>query len=175
MSPSNSMTQQNEVKNEELNEQNIKEQKTSIDEKPKSAKAHKSEVKVPKSCKAKLKTLSLKESSEAEDFDSLINEVIKADKTCCYDKCKKCVAVLAQVCQFCQGRFCFSHFIPEAHGCGHLAKAHARSQIRKSGTIYAGSGKSEKKIDPVKQSYLQKKLNEKISSMTNQRKSKPKS
>lgn len=109
-----------------------------------------------------------------DDFDALLAAAVKADKQCSFDKCKKSVAVLAQVCQFCNSRFCFSHFIPEAHGCGHLAKLHARSQIRKEGKLYAGSGKPEKKVDPLKHSYLQKKLNEKINNMTTQRKTKPK-
>lgn len=114
------------------------------------------------------------EKTDDDDFDALLAEVVKADKTCSFDKCKKSVAVLSQVCQFCKGHFCFSHFIPEAHGCGHLAKQHARSQIRKDGKLYAGSGKPEKKVDPIKQSYLKKKLNEKINTLTNQRKTKPK-
>lgn len=124
---------------------------------------------------SKVKMPSMKNSVEKteDDFDSLLAEVVKADKTCCFDRCTKSVAILSQVCQFCNGRFCFSHFIPEAHGCGHLAKLHARSQIRKDGILYPGSGKPEKRVDPIKHSYLQKKLNEKISTMANQRKTKP--
>lgn len=125
----------------------------------------------------KTKLSSLKtdiEKTDDDDFDALLAEVVKADKTCSFDKCKKSVAVLSQVCQFCKGHFCFSHFIPEAHGCGYLAKQHARSQIRKEGKLYAGSGKPEKKVDQIKHSYLQKKLNEKINTLTNQRKPKPK-
>ena len=142
----------------------------------------KQHVKQPKSkksnskqtLKAKVPAMKTEVEKTDEDFDILLAEVVKADKTCCFEKCKKSIAILSQVCQFCSGRFCFNHFIPEAHGCGHLAKLHARSQIRKEGKLYAGSGKPEKKVDPVKHSYLQKKLSEKINTMTNQRKTKSK-
>ncbi|GIY48193.1 DNA-binding protein SMUBP-2 [Caerostris darwini] len=125
--------------------------------------------------KSKLKVLKLKETSEDnDDFDDLIAQVVKADKTCSFSTCKKCVAVLSQVCQFCKGRFCFSHFIPEAHGCGDAAKAQARSQIRKDGIIYSGSGRPEKKQDPIKQNYLQNKLDKKLKELSNKRKTQQK-
>lgn len=159
----------NEDKAEKDNKQS---QTTDANQKIKSSKAKKSNIK-QKPSKTKL---SIKNDSETqiEDFDALIAAVVKSDKTCCFDKCKKSVAILSQVCKFCNGRFCYSHFIPEAHGCGHLAKLEARSQIRKEGKIHPGSGKPEKKIDPLKQSYLQKKLNEKITSLSTQRKVKTK-
>ncbi|GBN17704.1 DNA-binding protein SMUBP-2 [Araneus ventricosus] len=120
--------------------------------------------------KSKLKVLKLKETPEEEDFDALIEQVVKADKTCSFANCKKCVAVLSQVCQFCKRRFCYSHFIPEAHGCGDAAKAHARSQIRKDGVLYSGSGRPEKKQDPIKHNYLQNKLDKKMKELSNKRK-----
>ncbi|GFV21813.1 DNA-binding protein SMUBP-2 [Trichonephila clavipes] len=121
--------------------------------------------------KSKLKVLKLKDSSDAEDdFDALIEQVVKADKTCRFHTCKKSVAVLSQDCKFCKGRFCYSHFIPEAHGCGDAAKAFARSQIRKDGVIYPGSGRPEKKQDPIKHNYLQNKLDKKLKELSDKRK-----
>ncbi|KFM70475.1 DNA-binding protein SMUBP-2, partial [Stegodyphus mimosarum] len=131
--------------------------------------------KVSQSSKSKLKSLKLQENKNSEDnFDELIEQVMKADKTCCFEKCKKCIATLSQVCQFCRGRFCFSHFFPEVHGCGDAAKAFARSQIRKDGVIYPGSGKPQKKVDPIKRSHLQNKLDKKLNELSSQRKPKPK-
>ncbi|XP_015911293.2 DNA-binding protein SMUBP-2 [Parasteatoda tepidariorum] len=141
--------------------------------KSKGAEPKKQATKV-KAVKPKQKVLKLKESNE-DDFDALIEQAMKADKTCFYEKCKKSVAALSQMCHFCKGRFCFEHFLPEVHGCGDAAKAHARSQIRKDGVIYPGSGRPQKKMDAIKQSYLQKKLDEKLSELTNKRKPKPKS
>ncbi|KAG8195271.1 hypothetical protein JTE90_028422 [Oedothorax gibbosus] len=110
------------------------------------------------------------EEEEEEDFDALINQVMKEDKTCFYKNCKCSILVLAQLCKFCNKRFCCSHFIPEAHGCGDAAKMHARAQIRKDGVLYAGSGKPQKKVDPIKHNYLQKKLDKKLTEMSSKRK-----
>ncbi|GFU42605.1 DNA-binding protein SMUBP-2 [Nephila pilipes] len=123
--------------------------------------------------KPKLKVLKLKDSLDAsvdDNFDALIEQAVKSDKTCRFENCKKSVAILCQVCQFCKGRFCYSHFIPEAHGCGDAAKTFARSQIRKDGVIYSGSGRPEKKQDPIKHNYLQNKLDKKLKELSNKRK-----
>ncbi|XP_054722427.1 DNA-binding protein SMUBP-2-like [Uloborus diversus] len=129
-----------------------------------------------KKTKPKLKTLKLKDSVDAseDNFDDLIQQAMKADNTCSFESCKKGVAILSQVCQHCRCRFCFSHFMPEVHGCGDAAKAYARSQIRKDGVLYPGSGRPQKKTDAIKHSYLQKKLDKKLTELSQQRKSKPK-
>lgn len=166
---------------QDTNEDSVKElqdviketnQNSGTSQKVKAINTKKRQSKKPSKVKAALQSVS--ENNDDDDFDALLAAVVKADKTCSSDKCKKSVAVLSQICQFCKGHFCFSHFIPEAHGCGHLAKLQARSQIRKDGKLYPGSGKPLKKVDAIKHSYLQKKLNEKISSLNSERKAKPK-
>ncbi|XP_036391211.1 DNA-binding protein SMUBP-2 [Megalops cyprinoides] len=109
-----------------------------------------------------------------DDFDTLIDAVIKADNVCASAKCKASVQTLGQLCPFCNRRYCLSHHIPEVHGCGDKAKAQARMRISKEGVLYAGSGKKEKSMDPNKKAYLQRKLDGKLKDLATQRKAKPK-
>ncbi|KAF1386782.1 hypothetical protein PFLUV_G00098460 [Perca fluviatilis] len=107
-----------------------------------------------------------------DDFDTLINAVIKADSVCSFVKCKASVLTLGQLCLFCNRQYCLSHHIPEVHGCGDKAKSHARMRISKEGVLYAGSGKRDKSMDPSKKAYLQRKLDSKLKDMSSQRKPK---
>lgn len=109
-----------------------------------------------------------------DDLDSLLTEIRKEDNKCFFTKCKTNISVLGQRCQFCRNNFCLSHHMPEIHGCGDLAKSHARSQIRKEGKIYSGSGVPSKEVDPAKRAHLQRKLDKKLSEMSQQRKIKKK-
>ncbi|KAM6461611.1 DNA-binding protein SMUBP-2 isoform 2-T2 [Liasis olivaceus] len=117
---------------------------------------------------------SKKEIAAEEDFDAMISAVIKADSTCGFFKCKASVTTLGQLCLHCNRRYCLSHHIPEIHGCGEKAKAHARQRISKEGTLYPGSGLKDKSLDPAKRAHLQRRLDKKLSELTNQRKSKKK-
>ncbi|KAM8893138.1 DNA-binding protein SMUBP-2 isoform 1-T2 [Spinachia spinachia] len=109
-----------------------------------------------------------------DDFDSLINAVMKAEAVCSFVKCKASVRTLGQLCLFCHRQYCLSHHIPEVHGCGDEAKSHARMRISKEGVLYAGSGKKDKSMDPNKKAYLQRKLDSKLKDMSSQRKPKKK-
>ncbi|XP_071353814.1 DNA-binding protein SMUBP-2 isoform X2 [Trachinotus anak] len=109
-----------------------------------------------------------------DDFDTLINAVMKADSVCSFVKCKASVLTLGQLCLFCNRQYCLSHHIPEVHGCGDKAKSHARMRISKEGVLYAGSGKKDKSMDPNKKAYLQRKLDSKLKDMETQRKPKNK-
>ncbi|XP_026166279.1 DNA-binding protein SMUBP-2 [Mastacembelus armatus] len=109
-----------------------------------------------------------------DDFDALINAVIKADSVCSFVKCKASVLTLGQLCLFCNRQYCLSHHIPEIHGCGDKAKSHARMRISKEGVLYAGSGKKDNSMDPNKKAYLQRKLDSRLKDMASQRKPKNK-
>lgn len=111
---------------------------------------------------------------DEEDLDVMIAAVVKADKSCGMSKCKNSIAVLGQVCKFCSERFCLSHHMPEVHGCGEKARAHARSQIRKDGELYRGSGTPCKKPDKDKRAALNKKMEKKLHELSSQRKPKQK-
>ncbi|MGH0141252.1 UNVERIFIED_CONTAM: hypothetical protein FKN15_010033 [Acipenser sinensis] len=108
------------------------------------------------------------------DFDDLIAAVVKADSICGFSKCKASVRTMGQHCIHCNQYYCLSHHIPEVHGCGSKAKAHARMRISREGVLYAGSGTKDKSIDPAKKAYMQRKLDKKLDDLAMQRKTKKK-
>ncbi|KAK1784903.1 hypothetical protein P4O66_018343 [Electrophorus voltai] len=109
-----------------------------------------------------------------DDFDALIDAVVKADSVCAYVKCKNSVLTLGQLCLYCNRQYCLSHHIPEVHGCGDKAKVQARMRISKEGVLYAGSGEKDKAMEPHKQAHLHRKLDAKLKDMASQRKTKSK-
>nr|XP_025860010.1 DNA-binding protein SMUBP-2 isoform X2 [Vulpes vulpes] len=109
-----------------------------------------------------------------EDFDALVAAAVKADNTCGLAKCTASVVTLGQLCQHCGRRFCLSHHLPEIHGCGERARAHARQRISREGVLYAGSGTKDRSLDPAKRAQLQRRLDKKLDELTSQRKSKRK-
>ncbi|KAH0621033.1 hypothetical protein JD844_022038 [Phrynosoma platyrhinos] len=131
-------------------------------------KKHKNETKGKPAVKTRA------ESVPEEDFDAMISAAIKADNTCGFSKCKASITTLGQLCLHCNKRYCLSHHIPEIHGCGEKAKAHARHKISREGVLYPGSGSKDKSLDPAKRAHLQRRLDKKLSELTSQRKSKKK-
>lgn len=126
--------------------------------------------------KKKKKTKSAKEkpAKQEEDFDALIQEAMQQNTVCNFIKCKAYTITLGQVCQFCRKCFCLTHHMPEVHGCGAEAKAHARAVINREGVLYRGSGVPDKKMDPNKRAHLQRKLDKKLTEMSDTRKIKKK-
>lgn len=113
--------------------------------------------KTPK--KVKLKPV-MKNVNKDDDFDALVEAAIAADNHCAMNHCKKLVGTLGLLCQHCRRRFCFSHQMPELHGCGHEARVAARQEFR---SPPKGSGGSKKAL---KQELLRKKLNSKLQDMS---------
>ncbi|NWR35063.1 SMBP2 protein, partial [Tachuris rubrigastra] len=113
-------------------------------------------------------------SRAGEDFDTLISAAMEADRTCAFPHCKASVTTLGQLCHHCHHCYCLSHHIPEVHGCGDKAKAHARQQISREGVLYPGSGSKDKSLDPAKRAHLQRRLDKKLSELTSQRKGRKK-
>ncbi|XP_061306983.1 DNA-binding protein SMUBP-2 [Pezoporus flaviventris] len=103
-----------------------------------------------------------------EDLDALISAAVKADSTCGFPRCTASLATLGQLCHHCHRRFCLSHHVPEAHGCGDKAKAQARQRSSREGLLYPGGGS----LDPARRALLQRRLDKKLSELTSQRKSK---
>ncbi|XP_048462809.1 DNA-binding protein SMUBP-2 isoform X1 [Rhincodon typus] len=108
-------------------------------------------------------------SSTDEDFDALIAASIKANSVCAFLKCKASILTLGQHCIHCNKHYCLSHHIPEVHGCGGSAKAHARKLISREGILYAGSGTKDHSLDPAKKAHLQRRLGKKIEQLASQR------
>ncbi|XP_030804855.1 DNA-binding protein SMUBP-2-like [Camarhynchus parvulus] len=113
-------------------------------------------------------------SAAGEDFDALISAAMEADRTCAFPRCKASVTTLGQLCHHCQRLFCLSHHIPEVHGCGDKAKVQARQRISREGILYPGSGSKDKSLDPARRAHLQRRLDQKLSELTSQRKGKKK-
>ncbi|KAM9301529.1 DNA-binding protein SMUBP-2 [Gastrophryne carolinensis] len=109
-------------------------------------------------------------SAGMDSLDALLAEVVKADNTCGFVKCKASVVTVGDFCIHCNKRFCLSHHIPEVHGCGDKAKARARTRISREGVIYAGSGQKDHSLDPTKKAHLQRRLDKKINDLSSQRK-----
>uniref|UniRef100_A0A4W3IA86 DNA-binding protein SMUBP-2 n=1 Tax=Callorhinchus milii TaxID=7868 RepID=A0A4W3IA86_CALMI len=108
-------------------------------------------------------------SGEEEDFEALIAATIKENSTCAFLKCKSSVLSIGQHCIHCNRHFCFSHHIPEVHGCTARAKAHARKVISREGVLYAGSGTKDHSLDPTKKAHLQRRLDKKIDQLASKR------
>ncbi|GCB68123.1 hypothetical protein scyTo_0000824 [Scyliorhinus torazame] len=119
--------------------------------------------------KGKASTKEASASSTEEDFDALVAASIKANSVCAFLKCKGSIVTLGQHCIHCNKYYCLSHHIPEVHGCGGSAKAHARKLISREGILYAGSGSKDHSLDPVKKAHLQRKLGKKIEQLASQR------
>ncbi|XP_057583572.1 DNA-binding protein SMUBP-2 isoform X2 [Hippopotamus amphibius kiboko] len=109
-----------------------------------------------------------------DDFDALVSAVVKADNTCGLAKCRASVVTLGQLCLHCSRRYCLSHHLPEVHGCGERARAHARQRVSREGVLYAGSGTKDRSLDPAKRAQLQRRLDKKLDELTGQRRSKRK-
>ncbi|XP_055987761.1 DNA-binding protein SMUBP-2 [Sorex fumeus] len=109
-----------------------------------------------------------------DDFDALISAAVKADSTCGMPSCTASVVTLGQLCVHCSRRYCLSHHLPEVHGCGERARAHARQRISREGVLYPGSGPRERGLDAAKRAQLQRKLDRRLDELSSQRQSRRK-
>lgn len=134
-------------------------------------KSEKEKSRKPKKTSKKKEKRSGKE--KEEDFDTLIAQAVKENMTCFFGGCKTYTTVLGQYCSFCRKTFCLTHHIAEVHGCGDLAKREARKQIARDGKLFSGSGVPSKKPDPVKRAHLQRKLDKKLTELSDSRHRKP--
>ncbi|XP_033095594.1 DNA-binding protein SMUBP-2-like [Anneissia japonica] len=122
--------------------------------------------------KAKQNQKKVIEKVDGDDFEALIAAAVKGDNTCNFVKCKEKIALIGQLCIFCNRRYCLSHHMPEIHGCGDKAHARARNQLQREKVFRNGSGTKEKKIDPARKANLQRKLDAKTTEMEALRKRK---
>ncbi|KAL8439503.1 hypothetical protein Efla_001434 [Eimeria flavescens] len=68
---------------------------------------------------------------ESEDLDSLLEQFVQESKRCGVAKCKESMQLLGRTCPFCMTAFCFTHAMPEVHGCGEAAAVHAKRAFQK--------------------------------------------
>ena len=117
----------------------------------------------------KSKQRNILEKTTEEDFDALIAMAIKSDNRCNFVKCKEKISLTGILCQFCNRRYCFGHNMPEVHGCGEMARSHARKVVHREKAVRAGSGVKERKVDPNRRAHLERKLDKKRSEMEEKR------
>ncbi|XP_064476421.1 DNA-binding protein SMUBP-2-like isoform X2 [Ornithodoros turicata] len=102
-----------------------------------------------------------------DDFDALIASFVTADNTCaqaqCHEKINTVLLGRGGPCPLCNRGFCFSHALPEVHGCGEAARAAARAAWKKSGT-HAPPMKADKKAQ------VKKALGRKLETLAEKRK-----
>lgn len=99
-------------------------------------------------------------------FDELLEAARQQDNICNAQRCKVKITILGQTCSYCNRRYCLEHSMPEVHGCGDRA----RREIRQ--THLASSQTASASVPERKRPYLERKLQEKITSKENQRKKK---
>ncbi|KAH7970178.1 hypothetical protein HPB49_000685 [Dermacentor silvarum] len=110
------------------------------------------------------------DAKEEEDFDELIEKVMKSDTTCAFVKCSEklhtALAGIGGPCPFCRRGFCFKHALPEVHGCGEEACKQARIAWHRSkgGTVAPSHVKPEKRVQ------VQKALDKRLTQMAESRK-----
>lgn len=136
-----------------------------------SSKKHKDQS-TPRAPNAHADVVAKLEKVDGDDLDSMIAAVQSVDRECSFKKCKTSTRTLGHNCEFCRRRFCLNHHIPEVHGCGDAAKAHARATIIREGVLYRGSGVPDKRPDPTRKAQLQKKLDKKLTDMATKRQGK---
>ncbi|XP_066999150.2 DNA-binding protein SMUBP-2 [Anabrus simplex] len=106
---------------------------------------------------------SKKKKKEPEDVDSLLEAFQKLNNTCNINGCKTSVQLMGQKCEHCNKMYCFSHALPEIHGCGEAARRVAR---------YKFQHPSPPKVDPIKRRAASSKLKKTLSEMSDSRKQK---
>lgn len=106
---------------------------------------------------------------ELDEFDDIVEMVQKLDEVCFYINCSTKTKTLGQNCMFCMKRFCLTHSMPEIHGCGTAVRNYARSQVRKEGRIYPGTGQPDHLPDPFTRAGLERKLNKKLEAIVSKR------
>lgn len=110
------------------------------------------------------------DAKEEEDFDELIEKVMKSDTTCAFVKCSEklhtALAGIGGPCPFCRRGFCFKHALPEVHGCGEEACKQARIAWHRS----KGGAVAPSHVKPEKRVQVQKALDKRLTQMAESRK-----
>jgi len=135
---------------------------------PKQANKSKQKKKPPSSSPKKLSTnpkqpstvQQIKSMTDDEALDSILDNKAK----CHFLKCKTSTELLGSICQHCKEQYCYSHSLPEVHGCGEAAKQHARSEWKKENPFTPESDRPPKPLKEWERKHLQNKLHKKIAS-----------
>lgn len=111
---------------------------------------------------------------EGEDELEFLERQAKNSSKCSFQsasRCKKGVSVMGSVCRFCKLKFCYDHGLPEVHGCGDAVRQFERAQFQQQ---MRSKPVDSKPLTADRRKLLKKKLDEKVTGMTSDRKMKGK-
>ncbi|CAI5700818.1 unnamed protein product [Peronospora effusa] len=120
------------------------------------------------------KAAPIDELKDGEDELEFLTRQASKSLTCAFqdsNRCKKNITMFGNVCKFCKLKFCFSHALPEVHGCGDAVRKFERAAFQQPTTQSTDS----KKFTSDKRKVLKKKLKEQVGAKTASRTTQTKS
>ncbi|ETW07255.1 hypothetical protein H310_01819 [Aphanomyces invadans] len=99
-----------------------------------------------------------------EDEWGFLDRLVASANSCAFVSCTQKTHVTGSVCKFCKYKFCYSHGLPEVHGCGSAVRAFER----------ANAAPARKPPKAANRQALQKALDTKLTKACQDRKPKPK-
>mmetsp|Transcript_27081 Transcript_27081/g.77869 ORF Transcript_27081/g.77869 Transcript_27081/m.77869 type:complete len:505 (+) Transcript_27081:493-2007(+) len=75
-----------------------------------------------------------------EALDEMLAASSRQDWICALPSCSQSTKLIGTTCSYCRRRFCISHAIAEAHGCGDEASRQAKQSFRKEQTAESRGG-----------------------------------
>lgn len=121
-----------------------------------------------KTSSAKSKSKQSGGSAAAADDDdmALLDSLLQQSKVCGAKGCSKSTQATGTTCTHCHLRFCYSHGLPEVHGCGNAARSDARKGWLGGGGMAATTGvdasKTRDKVDESRRRMLHSQLQKKV-------------
>uniref|UniRef100_A0A914XNP2 DNA-binding protein SMUBP-2 n=1 Tax=Plectus sambesii TaxID=2011161 RepID=A0A914XNP2_9BILA len=113
------------------------------------------------------KSRNVADAEEHYDVNELIAEIVDKESRCSFGHCSRSVGMLGVLCNYCRRRFCLTHAQAEIHGCGTLAQAEAKKQFRHQ--MSSGAPSQQKKLTGPNRDYVQRKLDDKLKKMQDER------
>ncbi|CAH0478273.1 unnamed protein product [Peronospora belbahrii] len=141
---------------------------------PSSGKTNKKHKKKKKNAaKAAAHTAPIAEPKDGEDELEYLTRQAKKSSSCAFQsssRCKKSITMLGSVCKFCKLKFCYSHVLPEVHGCNDAVRKFEQVAFQE---MMSRSTDRKPKLTVEKRKLLQKKLKEQVSAKTASRTTQP--
>lgn len=107
---------------------------------------------------------------EEEDEEmALLDAVLAASRTCAVVGCKTSTTMTGTTCKHCNARFCYSHGLPEVHGCGGAARAEARGEWKGGAGMAAATGTARPTLPEWKRNAMANELHKKLDAAAAQR------
>ncbi|KDO29841.1 hypothetical protein SPRG_19723 [Saprolegnia parasitica CBS 223.65] len=102
-----------------------------------------------------------------EDDMAFLDRVATQATVCGVASCAQRITLMGSVCKFCHLKFCYSHGLPEVHGCGPAVRAFEQARHKTASSAVKSNSYQAKE----KRKLLQKALDEKLAAKSTDRKS----